>query len=121
MTTKELIKEIARVLDDKKAVDIKVIRIAELTIIADYFILASGTSITHTKALAGDLEEALSKKGVEPNHIEGRATGWTLLDYNPVIVHIFDKASREYYNLERLWVDAAVMDISEFLKDQGEE
>jgi ribosome-associated protein len=117
MTPKNLAREIVKVLDSKKAENIKVIQIAELTIIADYFIVASGTSRTHTKALADDTEFEISKLGIEPSHIEGRATGWTLIDYGSVLVHVFEKESREYYNLERLWSDAALMDISDLLTD----
>ncbi len=117
MTPKDLARETVKILDKKKAEDVKVIQIAELTIIADYFVIASGSSSTHTKSLADDLDFELSKLGVEPSHIEGRATGWTLLDYGSVLVHIFDGKSREYYNLERLWTDAALMDISDILTD----
>lgn len=117
MTPKDLAREIVKILDKKKAEDIKVIQTAELTIISDYFVIASGTSSTHTKSLANDVEFELSKLGIEPAHVEGRATGWTLLDYSSVLVHIFDKNSREYYNLERLWTDAALIDISDLLTD----
>jgi len=117
MTPKELAREIVKVLDKKKAENIKAIEITELTIISDYFVIASGTSRTHTKALAEDVEFELSKLGIEPAHIEGRATGWTLIDYGSVLVHVFEKESREYYNLERLWNDAALMDISDLLTD----
>ena len=64
---------------------------------------------------ADEVEEEMSKLGVEPDHIEGRATGWILLDYGCVLVHIFDPQSREYYNLERLWGDAAMVDISDLV------
>lgn len=117
MTPKDLARETVKILDKKKAENIKVIQITELTIIADYFVIASGTSSTHTKALAEDVEFELSKQGIEPAHIEGRATGWTLIDYSAVLVHVFEKESREYYNLERLWSDAALMDISDLLTD----
>ena len=117
MTPKDLAREIVKVLDEKKAENIKAIEITELTIISDYFVIASGTSSTHTKALAEDVEFKLSKLGIEPSHIEGRATGWTLIDYGCVLVHIFEKESREYYNLERLWNDAALMDITDLLTD----
>ncbi len=108
MKFEELIKNIVKVLDEKKAEDIKVIETAELTIVADCFIVASGTSNTHVKALSGDVEDALAKLGTEPEHVEGRATGWILLDYGTVVVHIFDRQSREYYNIERLWQDASI-------------
>ena len=109
----ELTKAIAKVLDKKKALDIKTIHITEYAIVADYFIVASGTSNTHVKSLADDVEFELKQQGVEPDHIEGRATGWILLDYGSVIVHVFTPESREYYNLERLWSDAQTVDLSD--------
>ncbi len=109
----ELTKEIAKVLDKKKALDIKAIHITEYSIVADYFLVASGTSNTHVKSLADDVEYEIKQLGVEPDHIEGRATGWILLDYGSVIVHIFTPESRDYYNLERLWSDAQMIDLSD--------
>ncbi len=109
----ELANAIVKVLDKKKAIDIKMIHITEYSIVADYFIIASGTSNTHVKSLADDVEYEISQLGVKPDHIEGRATGWILLDYGSVIVHLFTGESREYYNLERLWSDAQQMDLSE--------
>lgn len=116
MKYEELIKNIVKALDEKKAEDIKIIETAELTIVADSFIVASGTSSTHVKALAGEVEDALSKLGAEPEHIEGRATGWILIDYGTVVIHIFDRQSREYYNIERLWQDANIKTAEEILK-----
>lgn len=112
MESLDLAKEMVKILDKKKAVDIKVIRTDEVTIVSDYFVIASGTSTTHTKSLADDLEYELEKLGVQPDHIEGRATGWILLDYGTVLVHLFYADQREYYNLERLWTDAESVDIS---------
>lgn len=117
MNELELTREIVKVLDRKKAIDIKAIHITELSIVADYFVIASGTSNTHVKSLADEVEYELSQKGVEPSHIEGRATGWILLDYGAVVVHVFTGESREYYNLERLWSDASVLDISDIVTD----
>ncbi len=113
MNELELTKVIASVLDKKKAIDIKAIHITEYSIVADYFLVASGTSNTHVKSLADDVEYELKQLGVEPDHIEGRATGWILLDYGSVIVHVFTPESREYYNLERLWSDAQMIDLSD--------
>lgn len=115
MKYEELIKNIVKVLDEKKAEDIKIIETAELTIVADCFIVATGTSSTHVRSLSGEVEEAISKLGREPEHIEGRATGWILLDYGTVVVHIFDRQSREYYNIERLWQDASIKTAEEIL------
>lgn len=105
--SRDLLKKIVKILDDKKAEDIEIIEIKELTIISDYFVLASGTSTTHIKALTDELEERLSAEGIRPRQIEGRATGWILLDYQNIVVHIFLPDAREYYNLSRLWNDAA--------------
>ena len=115
MTSLETAKNIVKILDNKKAIDIGLIETKELTIVSDYFIIANGTSNTHVRALADEVEEEMKKLGVEPEHIEGRATGWILLDYGCVLVHVFDPQSRVYYNLERLWGDAAQVDISDIV------
>ncbi len=115
MESLDLVKKIVKVLDEKKAEDLKVIKISELTVIADYFIIANGTSSTHVHSLAEEVEDATSKIGVEPRNVEGRSTGWILLDYNDVVVHIFTPDDREYYSLERLWSDAATVDMSDIL------
>jgi len=117
MTSKELLEKIVSVLDEKKAEDIVAIETAGITIVADYFVVASATSNPHVKALADDIEDELAKLGVFTSHIEGRATGWILLDYNDVIVHIFLNENREYYNLERLWADAKQVDISHLITE----
>ncbi len=117
MTPKELTEKIVQILDSKKAADIKAIHVSEQTIVADYFVIATGTSSTHTKALADEVEYELEQIGIADGHVEGRATGWILLDYGSVLVHVFDKESREYYNLERLWTDAQVLDISALITE----
>lgn len=111
----EILKNIVKTLDSKKAEDIKSLEITDLTVVADYFVIATGTSGTHIRALADEVEDALTKLGVEPNHIEGKTTGWILLDYGTVIVHLFTADQREHFNLEHLWADANIMDISGFL------
>lgn len=116
MTELELAREIVKVLDNKKGMDIKLIEITEHSIVADYFVIVSGTSNTHVKALADEVDYEISQKGIEPAHIEGRATGWILLDYSSVLVHVFTGESREYYNLERLWQDARAIDISDIVE-----
>ncbi|MDR2687911.1 MAG: ribosome silencing factor [Oscillospiraceae bacterium] len=103
----ELLKALAAILDNKKARDITAIRTTEQTILSDYFLICTGTSTTHVKALADDLEfEMKNRHGVLPRGVEGRATGWILLDYGTVLAHIFLQEQREYYNLERLWEDS---------------
>ncbi len=117
MESLELTRAIAKVLDTKKAADIKAIRTEEVTIVSDYIIIASGTSNTHTKSLADDVEYELGKLGVKPDHIEGKATGWILLDFGTVIVHVFQAETREFYNLERLWADAQQVDLSDIITE----
>ena len=117
MTGLELAKTAVKILDNKKAVDIEAIETTERTIVSDYFVIANGTSNTHVKALADEVEFELGKLGVEPLHVEGRATGWILLDYNDVLVHVFQPESRQYYNIERLWNDAARIDLSDVLTE----
>ncbi|MBQ8210013.1 MAG: ribosome silencing factor [Clostridia bacterium] len=116
MATNETARKIVKILDEKKAEDIKLIRISELTVIADYFIIANGTSNTHVRALAEEVEEVLAGEGISPRSIEGRTTGWILLDYGDVVVHIFTPADRDYYSLERLWKDADFDDISDIIQ-----
>ena len=114
MDSKDLVLEIVKVLDEKKAIDITAIKTEEVTIVSDYFVIASGTSNTHVKSLADDVEYEIKERfGIDPQHIEGRATGWILLDYGSISVHVFGHEDREYYNLERLWADASIMDLSD--------
>lgn len=117
MTSLEKAKNIAKILDKKKAIDIIGIETKELTVMSDYFIIASGTSNTHVRALADEVDDEMKKLGVEVDHIEGRATGWILLDYNDVLVHVFQPESRQYYNIERLWNDAARIDLSDVMTE----
>ena len=112
MTPKELYESIVKVLDDKKAEEIAVLDTTDLTVVSEYFVIATGNSSTHVKSLADDVEYELQQLGVEPDHIEGRATGWILLDYGSVLLHVFTRDNRDYYNLEHLWADAKQVDIS---------
>ena len=99
-----LLSKILQVLEDKKAINVSTMEIKDVTTIADYFVIASGTSSTHIKALADNLEEELKENGIYPNKIEGYETGtWILLDYADVVVHIFTEQERQKYNIEELW------------------
>ena len=116
LNTKEIIAAAVKALSDKKGKDLKVMYTADQTTLAEYFIICSGASNTQVRALADAVEEALSKAGEEPHHIEGHRGGqWTLLDYSAVVIHVFTEEGREFYDLERLWSDAAPVDISEYL------
>ena len=107
----ELAKKIASVLDSKKAVNIKLLKLTDETILTDYFVIANGTSTTHVKNLAGEVEFKLGEEGIKPAHAEGMAgNSWILLDYTTVIVHVFTKEARDFYNLERLWADAETVE-----------
>ncbi len=112
MTGLELAKTIAKVLDDKLGVDIKILKVEDLTIIADYFVIVSGESNTQVRALADEVEYKLSEMGVRPYGVEGEPNGgWVLVDYSTVIVHVFHAEAREFYSLERLWADAVPVEI----------
>lgn len=93
-------------LKDKKAIDVKILDIKNVTVIADYFIIASGSNVNQVQAMADSVEEALGKEGMNPKQIEGyRAANWILMDYNDIIVHIFSEQDRVFYDLERIWRD----------------
>ncbi len=111
----DIVKKIVKALDDKKGNDIQVIKIEELTIVADYFVICTANSNTHVRSLADEVEYQLEEAGIKADHIEGRATGWVLLEYHGVVVHIFLEEARNYYNLERLWEDAKKIDVNQFL------
>ncbi len=116
MTTEEKIRIAVRALDAKRAEDIRVLKVTDLTILGDYFIIANGTSSTHTRTLADEVEFQLSEQGVEPHHREGmHGSDWYILDYTDVIVHVFYQETREFYRLEQLWADAEQVDITQFL------
>lgn len=112
MTSLETAKMAVKALDSKKALDIKVIKIQDISAIADYFVIATGTSSTHVKALADEVEAKLDEAGISVSHVEGyRSNSWILLDYVDVVVHVFSDEAREYYDLERLWQDGEIIDI----------
>ena len=117
MDRTELMKNIVATLDNKKATDIKSLEITELTSVADYFVIATGTSGTHIRALADEVQDSLTKQGVEPKSVEGKSTGWILLDYGTVVVHVFTPDQRELYSLEHLWGDAKEVDISAIITE----
>lgn len=116
MTSLEMTKKIASILDEKKARDIEAIYVEGVTSIADYFVIASGTSTTQVKSLSDEVEERLSALGIEPKRVEGYlSASWIVLDYYDVIVHIFCGETREFYSLERLWSDGEKLDLSDVL------
>jgi ribosome-associated protein len=93
-------------LEDKKGADISIIDISEISVLADYFIIASGTNRNQIQAMSDSVEEKLGQAGYEPKQIEGyQAAGWILLDYKDIIVHVFSEEDRAFYDLERVWRD----------------
>lgn len=106
-TPEELAHAIFDVLDAKKAHHIKVLRVNDQTVITDYFVICSGNSSTQVKSLAGEVEYKLGLRDVDPVHFEGRDNnGWIVLDYSSVIVHVFSRENRDFYQLEKLYGDA---------------
>ena len=104
-TPRELADAIAEILDNKKGKDVKVIEVGDKTIIADYFVLANGNTNTHVRALADEVEYKLGLAGIEPVRSEGRDGNWRVMDYSSVLVHVFDREAREFYNLDKLYTD----------------
>lgn len=113
----DIVKTAVKAIDSKKGRDIEVIKVTDLTILSDYFVIAAGDSSTQVKALADEVEYKLSQQGVEPHHIEGRNTAWVCLDYNTVVIHIFYKKERDFYSLERLWEDGEKINTQILLED----
>ena len=102
----EKVLEMAKVLDARKAEEILLIDVRNVTILADTFLICSGRSVPQVKMLADELEAAMSKRGVQRQRMEGYQAGrWIVLDFGDVLVHIFHKDEREYYKIERLWKD----------------
>ncbi|MBQ1334637.1 MAG: ribosome silencing factor [Clostridia bacterium] len=117
----DILKSALTVLDRKKADEIVAIEVTNVTIIADYFLICSANSSTQLKALYEELEFKLKEQGITPIHIEGsREGGWIVLDYGSVIVHIFEREQRDFYDLERLWADGVKMDISGLIEKKAE-
>lgn len=114
MNSIELAKLAAAAIDEKKGYDIRILELRDISVIADYFIIASGNSRVQTQAIADNVEERIAKAGVRLGRREGYPEGkWILLDFGAVIVHIFQGEERNFYNLERLWGDAPQIDLQD--------
>ena len=113
-----LAKLIVSVLDAKKAREIRLLHVEDRTVIADYFVIASGSSRTQIRALADEINFRLEPWGIKPHHIEGADTGvWVLEDFGAVIVHLFNSEGRKFYNLEKLYQDTTEQDISALITE----
>ena len=118
---KKMAKIVYEALDEKKGYDIKLIDISEITMIADYFVIASASNQNQVQAMVDNADEMLDRAGYEAKQIEGtRNSSWVLMDYGDMIIHIFDEENRLFYDLERIWRDGKILDAQEFLAE-GEE
>ncbi|MGM9601846.1 MAG: ribosome silencing factor [Faecousia sp.] len=119
LTAKEVAIIATKALDSKKGMDIKLLKIDRVSTLADYFLICTGTSNTHVKTLCDIAEFSLDQAGEKPLSREGhRGNTWELLDYGCLVIHVFTDEARKFYDLERLWADAEVVDLSDIVIDQ---
>ena len=110
MTDIEILKEGIKALDSKKADDIRILKVRDLTILANYFVIVSGSSSTQIQALVRNVEENLHKAGYVMKRMEGdKNSSWVLLDFGDVVVHVFNREDRLFYDLERIWSDGKII------------
>lgn len=115
--SKEMARLAIQALEDKKAEDIKVIDISEVSVIADYFLIANGTNRSQIQAMSDNVEQTLGRAGYPLKQIEGyQNANWVLLDFNDVIIHIFDKENRLFYDLERIWRDGKLIETDSLMQ-----
>ncbi len=118
----EAVKIAVNALDSKKALDIEVLHVGDITVMAEYFVICSGTSNTQIRALGDEVEYQLKEKlNLTPLHREGyQSASWVLLDYGFLIVHVFHRDARDFYKLERLWTDADHIDPATLIEQEGD-
>lgn len=120
LKSRELALKAAEAALQKKALDVIILELGELTVIADYFVICSGESTTQVRAVAEFIEQDLARRGARPLGREGINFGhWALLDYGDVIIHIFEQETRQYYSLEKLWMDAKTVELNEDSSGMG--
>ena len=120
MNSKKIARLACEAMEDKKAQDIKIINIEQVSTLADYFIIASGANRNQVQAMADNVEEQLGRAGFTVKNVEGYQTGnWILMDYGDMIVHVFDRQNRLFYDLERIWRDGKQIDPEEFCKEEA--
>ena len=116
LTAKEVAIIATKALDEKKGIDIKLLRIEKISSLADYFLICTGTSNTHVKTLCDYVEFAMEQAGEQPLGREGhRGNTWELLDYGCLVIHVFTDEARQFYSLERVWADAEVIDLTDIV------
>ena len=119
LSAQEVAYQVTKALDDKKGLDIKLLKIDQVSSLADYFIICTGTSNTHVKTLCDHAEYTLEQLGEPMLGREGhRGNTWELLDYGSVVIHVFTEEAREFYSLERLWADAQQVDIRDIVTEE---
>ncbi|MCI8484890.1 MAG: ribosome silencing factor [Lachnospiraceae bacterium] len=112
--SRKMAKTACHALSEKKAEEIRVIDISEISPLADYFVIATGTNTNQIQALVDAVEEELGKEGCQPKQIEGnRTSSWILMDYRDIIIHVFSKEDRLFYDLERIWTDGKKIEVEE--------
>ena len=117
MNSKEIARMACEALEDKKALEVKIINIEKVSTLADYFIIASGSNRNQVQAMADNVEEILGRAQIEPKQIEGyQNANWILMDYRDVVIHIFDEENRLFYDLERIWRDGSLIEKEELDK-----
>lgn len=122
MTSRQLVQLIVRILDEKKAQNIEVIQIGDLSTLGEYFVIADTDNATHVKSLVEELEFQAKQRGILPRLVEkDSGSSWIVLDYQEVIVHIFHKKTREFYDLERLWADGKRLEVESLFEEGGNE
>ena len=112
MESKEMARLAVKALEDKKGEEIRVIDISEVSVLADYFIIANGSNANQLAAMRDAVDEVFYKSGIHARQVEGNSSStWILIDYNDVIVHLFDKEDRLFYDLERIWKDGKIIEL----------
>lgn len=120
MSPIEILTIAANALNEKKALDLAALKVDDLTVLTEFFLLCTATSSTHVRALADEAEFKLSEAGITPHHIEGKSTGWILLDYGSVIIHVMSREAREFYNLDKMWSDGEALELDKILVNEQE-
>ena len=118
MDSKELLETVVKAADSKRAEEIVALDVANVSLLADYFVIMQANSERQVKAIADEIEEKVAAAGVQVRDIEGKnAANWVLLDFGDVVVHVFRTETRQFYNLEKLWSEAPLVDVSDWVKD----
>ena len=118
MDSKELLETVVKAADSKRAEEIVALDVANVSLLADYFVIMQANSERQVKAIADEIEEKVAAAGVQVRDIEGKnAANWVLLDFGDGVVHVFRTETRQFYNLEKLWAEAPLVDVSDWVKD----